>query len=130
MDDPPQFLRTGVPDSAPRRWAVYRLATADAARPEATIVVEVTGRGNAPENAASPEDLIERLDLDQELRSVVAFADKAFSALKVLRPSELGVEFGVELGGKLGIPLVTMGEAKANLKVTLKWDGSQGKEGG
>ena len=38
-----------------------------------------------------------------------------------VKPGEVEIEFGIELGGEMGIPLVTRGEAKANFKVTLKW---------
>ncbi len=37
------------------------------------------------------------------------------------KPSEIGIEFGVDASGEAGIPLLTKGSLGANFKVTLKW---------
>jgi Trypsin-co-occurring domain 1 len=121
-DRPKQFMNPELAGaSLPRRWAVYGLSAHENVDSNARIIVEVNNRGNVPENASTPSDLAERLDLDKELASVAGFADRALTALKKLEPGEVEISFGVELGGKVGIPLITSGEAKANLKVTLKW---------
>jgi hypothetical protein len=48
-------------------------------------------------------------------------ANIALDKLKALRPGEVKIEFGVELGGGFQIPVVVKGEGKANFKVTLTW---------
>ena len=40
---------------------------------------------------------------------------------QVPSPEEVKLEFGIEVGGKAGIPFVTEGSAKANFKVTVTW---------
>jgi hypothetical protein len=106
--------------------AIYRLARTDADGKPIKIAVEcVSGGGNVPRNATSFRSLQKEIDLDGEFESVVGMADSVLTALKKLRPGEVEVEFGVELGGEMGIPLVTKGEAKANFKVTLKWKNSE-----
>ena len=42
------------------------------------------------------------------------------------RPDELGLEFGVTLGGEAGIPFVTKGTAEATFKVTATWKFDKG----
>jgi hypothetical protein len=36
-------------------------------------------------------------------------------------PEEVAVEFGITLGGEVGVPLVSKGTASANFKVSIKW---------
>jgi len=38
------------------------------------------------------------------------------------KPSSIELEFGIDIGGEAGIPLVTKGSVSANFKVTLMWD--------
>ena len=52
---------------------------------------------------------------------MAALAKTAVDALRKLNPGAVEIEFGVELGGSVSIPLITKGEAKANLKITVKW---------
>jgi hypothetical protein len=62
-----------------------------------------------------------KLYLEKEMEKVGYMAQTVVETLKRLSPGELEVEFGIELGGQAGIPLITKHEAKANFKVTLKW---------
>jgi Trypsin-co-occurring domain 1 len=126
---PPQFFKGETADrptaKTPRTdLAIYRLSRNDQSGVPMTIAVEcVKGGGNVPRNATSFRKLSREVqrDLEAEFQSVVAVADSVLNSLKSLRPGEVEIEFGVELGGELGIPLVTRAEAKANFKVTLKW---------
>ena len=92
-----------------------------------TIAVDcVEGGGNVPRDAASLRDVAADLDIERELAAITAVAETLVGRLKVLTPGTIEIEFGVELGGEIGIPLITKGEAKANFKITLKWNhGSQ-----
>tara|TARA_R110000851_G_scaffold65309_1_gene148429 strand:- start:1516 stop:1842 length:327 start_codon:yes stop_codon:yes gene_type:complete len=36
-------------------------------------------------------------------------------------PAEIGMEFGVDVGGEAGIPFVTKGTINANFKVSVTW---------
>jgi hypothetical protein len=88
---------------------------------KAVVVIECfEGAGNVPKNAGFAE-LTRKLNLKHEFDAVVGVARTAIDALKVLAPNELEIEFGVEMGGEMGIPLVTKGQASANFKITLKW---------
>jgi hypothetical protein len=107
-----------------RDRALYKVATQDGALIVAVECVE--GGGNVPKNASSLRDVAARLDLESELKVVAAVAEAVLDRLRALQPGAVEIEFGVELGGEMGIPLVTKGEAKANFKVTLKWS-AEGK---
>jgi Trypsin-co-occurring domain 1 len=38
------------------------------------------------------------------------------------RPEKVKLEFGINAGGKVGIPFITEGSAETNLKVTVEWN--------
>ena len=39
-----------------------------------------------------------------------------------VKPSEFGLEFGVNVGGEHGVPWVAKGTIGANFKISLKWN--------
>lgn len=132
MAKPRQFFKTDVPStqkSVQTNRAVYRLPGKTKNGVAKLIVVEcIEGGGNVPRNAATVTGNINKLDFKKELESVTAMARTALDAMKALSPGEVEIEFGIELGGTMGIPLITKTDAKANFKVTLKWQ-NQVKKG-
>jgi len=117
----PQFFMDQSPNTRTNR-AIYELPRKDSKGDSIAIAVEcIEGGGNVPRNATSFRDLAKRFDLEHEFKSVAAVAESALNSLKAVQPDEVEIEFGVELGGEMGIPLVTKGEARANFTVTLKW---------
>lgn len=36
-------------------------------------------------------------------------------------PKEIDVEFGIKLGSKIGVPIISSLDSEVNLKITLKW---------
>lgn len=121
-EQPPQFFHEPVPPVNATHRAVYSVQNRNAEGEPYKVVVEcVEGGGNVPQKAASFMGLEKEFDLKEEFASVVAVAESVLSSLKALRPGEVEVEFGIELGGKMGIPLITQGEAKSNFKIKLKW---------
>ncbi|MCW5596609.1 MAG: hypothetical protein KIT42_12120 [Rhodocyclaceae bacterium] len=128
---PPQFfIDSADPGSSKSRpllkdRAIYRLPNSKKNSEVVLIAVAcVEGGGNAPRNAAFDSENIKGAlnHLEREFKAVVSAADLLLKSLKALQPGSVEVEFGVELGGKMGIPLVTEGSSKANFKVTLKWE--------
>jgi hypothetical protein len=99
-------------DSQPRRAAFQQLGLGSSA----ALTSEV--RGQLASVAQNFQD---------ELDVVVLIASAMLDSMKRISPTEVTLEFGVELGGKLGIPLLTEGSAKANLKVQLKWQSGSSK---
>jgi hypothetical protein len=94
---------------------------------KALILVECAeGDGDIPRNASANVNFLERMakDIDGQLRVVTAAAKSILEALQAANPDNLEVEFGIQLGGKAGIPMITEGSAKGNLKIKLVWDRS------
>lgn len=74
------------------------------------------------------DDIQARTD---RLKSVISSTVQGYSqtilssikdASEELKPSRVTLEFGLQLGGETGIPLVTKGTAQANVAVTIEWD--------
>ncbi len=40
-------------------------------------------------------------------------------------PSKITLQFGLQMGGSTGVPLVTQGTAQANVMVTIEWELNQ-----
>jgi hypothetical protein len=125
-NEAPQFFRGETEGNAGARLgtdrAVYRVPKNDRNGEPIVIAVEVVeGGGNVPRNATSFRTVPSAADLAKDFEKVVGVAEAVLESLKSIRPGAVEIEFGVELGGEMGIPLITRGEAKANFKITLKW---------
>ena len=90
------------------------------------IHASVTMLGGAEEEVAFGGTL----PFDRVIRSIEGIAGAVRSAIAHTAPDKTSVEFGLELaldGGTLAALLVN-GSAKASLKVTLEWSGTDAKE--
>lgn len=93
------------------------------------VLIETTGRGNVPRNASTPVVKKAALMLDEHLDSVMVLVKSVRDKLEELnRPGKIGVEFGIELGLDVSIPMITTGSAKGNFKVSLEWENPPKKE--
>lgn len=54
------------------------------------------------------------------IRAYTVCSLNAFKQLPIPGVNKVTLEFGIELGGEAGIPYVTKGTAKSNLKVTVE----------
>jgi hypothetical protein len=120
MAKPPQFFEK--PLLVHSDWAKYELPGEDLDGGTATILVEcVAGRGNVPRDAAATADFA-AASFTREFEHVTRLAAAALDSFRALKIRSGSIEFGVELGGELRVPLITKGDARANFKVTLNWD--------
>jgi hypothetical protein len=62
--------------------------------------------------------------LEKVGKVVAAAVDPVFEQLHGMarKPSEFGIEFGVNVGGEHGVPWVAKGTIGANFKISLKWN--------
>ena len=90
----------------------------------AVVLFEVAGG-----RAAVKGDVRKLHDVAGQLEPIAALAKSALDALKIAEPNKVELEFGFELGWEGGLPLVTKGSAKANLKVVLTWQKPTGGGG-
>ena len=82
--------------------------------------------------AVGASDIIDDIQARTDrLKSVISSTVKGYSqtilasikdASEEMKPSRVTLEFGLQLGGETGIPLVTKGTAQANVAVTIEWD--------
>jgi hypothetical protein len=101
---------------------VYNLSSARKRGKKQLILVETSAPGNVPRNASKA--MLEKAagEIEQQLKPLAKVAEAVRDALVAANnPGKIEVEFGVELGGQMGLPLVTSGSAKANFKITLVW---------
>jgi|HubBroStandDraft_6_1064221.scaffolds.fasta_scaffold2225204_1 hypothetical protein len=95
---------------------------------EELILVESTSRRGVPRDAARTTVQRVAQELSDQMGPISAVANTVRNAfVAVNNPAEIEVEFGLELGGEAGIPVICGGSAKANFKITLTWKNEQGK---
>lgn len=92
------------------------------AKKEQYILIESSVGGNVPRNASVASIQKAAVALQESLEPISAVADAVFQTLRKATPGKVEIQFGIELGGKTGLPLVVSGEAKANFQVTLTWE--------
>ncbi len=54
------------------------------------------------------------------IRAYTVYTLNAFKNVAIANVDKVTLEFGIELGGEAGIPYVTKGTAKSNLKITVE----------
>ncbi|NEN90196.1 MAG: hypothetical protein F6K48_15275 [Okeania sp. SIO3H1] len=77
------------------------------------------------EKGMSPEKLRQQLIqhaqiIESTIRNYTIIGLNAFKKKRIPNVEKVTLEFGIELGGEAGIPYVTKGTAKSNLKVTVQ----------
>lgn len=81
---------------------------------------------SATRKEGAVEDFLEASpDRLREIGTLVAEAGAALMgaiAQAVSKPKSCSIEFGIEAGGEVGVPLITKGKASANFNVTLTWE--------
>ena len=58
--------------------------------------------------------------IEHTIKAYTTFTLDALRKVAIANIEEVTLEFGVEIGGETGIPYVTKGTAKSNLKITVK----------
>lgn len=54
------------------------------------------------------------------IRAYTVYTLNAFKKVAIANVDKVTLEFGIELGGEAGVPYVTKGTAKSNLKITVE----------
>ncbi|MEM1394607.1 MAG: CU044_2847 family protein [Cyanobacteria bacterium P01_C01_bin.38] len=77
------------------------------------------------DKGVSPEKLRKQLIqhvqiIESTIRAYTIIGLNAFKKRAIPNVDKVTLEFGIELGGEAGIPYVTKGTAKSNLKVTVE----------
>lgn len=83
---------------------------------------ELTGKGMSPEKLK--KQLIQQIQqvktIENTIRAYTIISLNAFKKRAIPDVDKVTLEFGIELGGEAGIPYVTKGTLKSNLKITVE----------
>lgn len=59
-------------------------------------------------------------DIQKTIHAYTVYTLNAFKKVAIADVNKVTLEFGIELGGEAGVPYVTKGTAKSNLKITVE----------
>ncbi|MDP8964755.1 MAG: hypothetical protein M3O33_12375 [Cyanobacteriota bacterium] len=59
-------------------------------------------------------------DIQKTIHAYTVYTLNAFKKVAIANVNKVTLEFGIELGGEAGVPYVTKGTAKSNLKITVE----------
>lgn len=75
----------------------------------------------SPTDKGLKEDFQKQIyDLQSTIFAYTTYALSALKRVNVAKISKVTLEFGVEMGGEAGIPYVTKGTVKSNLKIQVE----------
>lgn len=66
------------------------------------------------------EAVIKMQEVHQQIRAYTKYAIGAFKNLGAAEVEEVTLKFGLKIGGKTGIPLLTEGSAESNFEIEVK----------
>ncbi len=58
--------------------------------------------------------------ISKTIQAYTVYTLSAFKKVAIANVDKVTLEFGIELGGEAGVPYVTKGTAKSNLKITVE----------
>jgi hypothetical protein len=104
-------------------------------KPEFTFQIQINQTRGAVTPESSSNDFVPAtkrrlLEVSELIReSCAGVAKDLFTVPNP--PAEIGMEFGIDVGGEAGIPFVTKGTISANFKVSVTWklETEKGKAG-
>jgi len=80
--------------------------------------------GAVPKNAQVVKDQRQMVQnfraIQGTIRAYTIYTLSAFKKMAIANVNKVTLEFGIELGGEAGVPYVTKGTAKSNLKITVE----------
>jgi Trypsin-co-occurring domain 1 len=79
----------------------------------------LTDKGISPEELR--KQMLQNFQVVQHtIRAYTAYSLNAFKQIPIDNINKVTLEFGIEIGGEAGVPYVTKGTAKSNLKITVE----------
>lgn len=66
------------------------------------------------------EIVVKLRDVHETIRTYTKYAVGAFKSLPDVKVEELTLKFGLKVGGKTGIPMLTEGSAETNFEIEVK----------
>lgn len=79
----------------------------------------LTDKGISPEELR--KQIVQNFQVVQHtIRAYTVYSLNAFKQTPIDNINKVTLEFGIEVGGEAGVPYVTKGTAKSNLKITVE----------
>lgn len=79
----------------------------------------LTDKGISPEELR--QQIVQNFQVIQHtIRAYTVYSLNAFKQVPIDNINKVTLEFGIEVGGEAGVPYVTKGTAKSNLKITVE----------
>ncbi|GCA96001.1 CU044_2847 family protein [Microcystis aeruginosa] len=99
---------------------IYIESTDDLEIPTETLKTE--GRvAKVATNVPDKQQILQNFQtIEDTIRTYTTYTLNAFRNLAIANIEEVTLQFGVEIGGEVGIPYITKGTAKSNLNITVK----------
>lgn len=111
-----------VPIQFDENTIIYIEATEDVEVP--TVTTETGGARPGSKGAVSDSVKKQTMESFAAIQSTIytytSLTLNAFKKVAIANVDKVTLEFGIEVGGEAGIPYVTKGTAKSNLKITVE----------
>ncbi|MEM1173025.1 MAG: CU044_2847 family protein [Cyanobacteria bacterium P01_H01_bin.35] len=88
--------------------------------PKKVVEKSLTSKGASPAEKLKQQLIQHAQIIESTIRNYTIIGLNAFKKKAIPNVEKVTLEFGIELGGETGIPYVTKGTAKSNLKVTVQ----------
>lgn len=79
----------------------------------------LVGKGMSPEQVRQ-KMMQNFLSIQNTIRTYTVYTLNAFKQIPIAEVNKVTLEFGIEMGGEAGVPYVTKGTAKSNMKITVE----------
>jgi hypothetical protein len=114
-----------IPIKLDDQTIIYIEATDDVDVPDITTEEEEEGEPalvtKTPQVAKAQRQMVQNFRAIQgTIRAYTIYTLSAFKKMAIANVNKVTLEFGIELGGEAGVPYVTKGTAKSNLKITVE----------
>ncbi|MBD2527737.1 CU044_2847 family protein [Nostoc sp. FACHB-133] len=116
-----------IPIKLDDNTVIYIEATEDVNIPVVNTVVldeeeeeeALVGKGMSPEQVRQ-KMMQNFLSIQNTIRTYTVYTLNAFKQIPIAEVNKVTLEFGIEMGGEAGVPYVTKGTAKSNMKITVE----------
>ncbi|MBE8989096.1 CU044_2847 family protein [Nostoc sp. LEGE 12450] len=116
-----------IPIKLDDNTVIYIEATEDVNIPVVNTVVldeeeeeeALVGKGMSPEQIRQ-KMMQNFLSVQNTIRTYTVYTLNAFKQIPIAEVNKVTLEFGIEMGGEAGVPYVTKGTAKSNMKITVE----------
>lgn len=122
------FMTKVIPIKLDDNTVIYIEATEDVNVPvvnNAVLNDEEEEEEALVDKGISPEQVRQKmmqnfLSIQNTIRTYTVYTLNAFKQIPIAEVNKVTLEFGIEMGGEAGVPYVTKGTAKSNMKITVE----------